>query len=167
MSRQLAVTFTANTRSQWLERDVRQRRERAEDRCIGNEDVEPAEALIERGPERVDRRSVGEVERYEACRAALSADVVIDAPEIGHAAGKQQHMGAFACKSEGNSTAKPTRGAGDERDAILETLNGQPTSARKESCFCCGGPSRSRSRVGYSPVKQWSVNCGWAASRPS
>ena len=51
-------------------------------------------------------------------------------------------------------TSEAARGTGDQRDTILETLCGQPTSARKESCFCCGGPSRSLSLVGYSPVKQ-------------
>ncbi len=80
---------------------------------------------------------------------------------------EQQHMRALACEGERHGAADAARGAGDERNAILETLRRQPTSARKESCFCCGGPSRSLSLVGYSPVKQWSVNWGWALSRPS
>ena len=167
INRQLAVTFTAKTRSQWAE-GMWGRGERAPRMAaLPTKHVETPEALIERGAERVDRLPVGEIERNEARAAADRADVVIDPPEIGHAAGEQQHMRAFAGEGESDGTAKPTRSAGNERDAILETLAGQPTSARKESCFCCGGPSRSRSLVGYSPVKQWSVNCGWAASRPS
>ena len=142
-------------------------RESAEDGSVADKHVETPEALIKRGAERVDGLPVGEIERNEARAAADRADIVIDPPKIGHATGEQQHMRPFAGESESKGTAEPARSAGNERDAVLETLAGQPTSARKESCFCCGGPSRSLSLVGYSPVKQWSVNCGWAASRPS
>src|SRR5512144_906080 len=115
-------------------------RKRAEDGGVADEHVETPETLIERGAERIDGLPVSEVERNEARGAADRADIVIDPPEIGHAAGEQQHMRAFAGEGERNGTAEPARSAGDERDAVLETLAAQPTSARKESCFCCGGP---------------------------
>src|SRR5262249_17648230 len=148
--------------------DVRQRRQRAEDGGAADEDIESAEALIEGWGESIDRPPVGEIERDQARGAAGGSDVVIDTPEIGHATGQKQRVRAFTGVGKCDRPAEPTRGTGNERNAILETLAlDQPTSARKESCFCCGGPSRSLSRVGYSPVKQWSVNCGWAESRPS
>src|SRR5262245_6224765 len=131
-----------------------ERRESAEDGSVADEHVEAPEALIKRGTERIDGLAVGEVEWNEARNASDRANVIVNPPEIGHAAGEQQHMRTFPGVGESNGSAKPARSAGDERDTALETLTGQPTSARKESCFCCGGPSRSLSRVGYSPVKQ-------------
>src|SRR6478672_12384032 len=158
ISRQLAVPM--------IGRDVGQRRQRAENGGAAHNHVELAKTLIERGPERVDGFPVGEIKGNEARRPSGGADIVVGAPEQGQPAAEQEHVRPFAGEGESDGAAKPARGSGNKRNAVLEALD-QPTSARKESCFCCGGPSRSRSRVGYSPVKQWSVNCGWAESRPS
>ena len=142
-------------------------RQAPEDAGVADQDVELAEALIERGSESIDGLAVGELERNERGFAARGPDRVVDAFQGLAVAGKQQDMRAFLREFLRDGAADTARGAGDEGDAILEALCRQPTSARKESCFCAGGPSRSLSRVGYSPVKQWSVNCGWAWSRPS
>ncbi len=144
-----------------------ERREAPENGGIADQHVEPAEALVEGRPERIDPLAVGQVEGDERGLAAALPDRVVDLLERLAGAGDEQHMRALPGKGERNGAADAARGPGDERDAVLEAFGRQPTSARKESCFCCGGPSRSRSLVGYSPVKQWSVNWGWAASRPS
>ncbi len=144
-----------------------QRAQASEDAGIADEDVEPAEALIEGWPERVDRLAIFQIEGNEARLAAVRLDLVVYGLERFLRPREQQHVRAFAGERTRRGTSDAARGAGDERDTILETQFVQPTSARNESCFCWGGPSRSRSRVGYSPVKQWSVNWGWSSSRPS
>ena len=115
----------------------------------------------------LDGLEITQVHRHQSGGAAGFLDLIVGFFQTAHGAGDTDHMRTGSPERDGGGAADAARGAGDERDAILEALCRQPTSARKESCFCTGGPSRSLSRVGYSPVKQWSVNCGWASSRPS
>jgi hypothetical protein len=53
------------------------------------------------------------------------------------------------------------------RSCALSAGPRYPTSASSESWRVPAWPFWSVSSVGYSPVKQWSVNCGLMSSRPS
>ena len=71
---------------------------------IAHQHVEPAEALIERRPERVDRLAVGEVERNEGGLAAARPDAIVNLLEPSRAR-EQKDMRALA--GEAGATARP------------------------------------------------------------
>src|SRR5262245_19661511 len=94
-----------------------ERRQRPEDRGVGDQDIEPAPALVDRGAERVERLGLAQIEREGARRRAVSADLVIDLFERTDRPRQQDDMRALARHSERDGAAETARGTGDEGNA--------------------------------------------------
>ena len=97
-----------------------ERRERPENAGIADQDVEPAEALVQRKPEPVDALVVLEVERHQRGGAAERLDRVVELLEPADGAGDGDDVGAGLRQRERGRIADAARGAGDERDAVGE-----------------------------------------------
>src|SRR4029078_12261685 len=58
--------------------DMGQRRQAAENGGVADQHVEPAEALVESRPERIDTLAVSEIEGNERSLAALGSNPIVD-----------------------------------------------------------------------------------------
>src|ERR1044071_1495947 len=97
-----------------------QRHQAAENGGIADEHVEPAEALIQSGPERIDSLAVGEIEWNERSLSALGSNPIVDLFQSFPCTREEQDMSTFANEGERHSPADTTRSAGDKRDPVLE-----------------------------------------------
>ena len=63
-------------------------------------------------------------------------DLIIKFFKAALGAGQGDDVGAFLCQRQGDGTAKPARGAGDDGHAVFKLLWPwvQPASARSDSC---------------------------------
>ena len=111
----------------------------AQHACVGDENVEAAEALGERSAQPVDLLAVAEVhghERRGLSRCALHG--VVDLLQAAGGAGDEDEPRALGREAPRDGRADPARGAGDERDPAFETRRrhggGYPDSASRESC---------------------------------
>ena len=105
-----------------LRLDVADRCEDAEQAGIGDEDVELAPALVDRAAEPVDAAHVGEVERHEGRRAARRLDLVVEFLEAADRAGDRDDVRALGGEPLGDVVADAARGAGDQRDPVLQPV---------------------------------------------
>ena len=148
--------------------DMGQGRKFAEGARIADEDVEFFPTLEYGGTQAVDGLVVGEVHRHQRGGGACGFYGVIKLFQAAACAGGGDDVCAFFCQMKCHGIAQSTRRAGDEGHLAFEPFrHDQPASARSDNCCLALSPLRSVKRVGYSPVKQWSVNCGCALLRPS
>ena len=93
-----------------------ERRGRAGDAGIADENVELAVALMQRGAKPGDAVEIGEVERHQCGAAAVVADLVVEFLEAALRARHRHHMRAGLCQRARGGIADAARGAGDESD---------------------------------------------------
>ena len=91
----------------------------AEQSGVADNDVEPAEALIEGGAELVDLVHIGQIQRRQGGLAAGCADCVVDLFQPALGAGDQDDMGALGGNALGHGRPDATGCAGNQRNAIL------------------------------------------------
>src|SRR5690606_2041599 len=84
--------------------DVMQRRERAQDAGIADENVELAPALKQRRTELIDLVAFAQVELQQRCLATEIADLVIEFLERSDGAGADDDMSAVPGEGEGDRT---------------------------------------------------------------
>ena len=94
-----------------------ERRGRAGDAGIADEDVELAVALMQRSAEAGDAVGVGEVERHQRGAAAVLPDLVVEFFQPALRARHRHDMRAGFCQRARGGIADAARGAGDESDA--------------------------------------------------
>ena len=118
----MAVTFTAITSSKTFGSRWPKRRELAEDAGIADQDIEFFPALEDGGTETVDRRVVLDVGGHKRGRAAKGLYLIVEFFKAALGAGQGDDVGAFLCQGQGNGTAKPARGPGDNSHAVFKLL---------------------------------------------
>ncbi len=80
---------------------------RAEHCGVADEDVEPAEALVDAAAELVDELAVAQVERHQRCLAAELADLVVDLLQPADGARGEDDMRALAGEAQGHCAPMP------------------------------------------------------------
>ena len=93
-----------------------ERRGRAGDAGIADENVELAVALVQRSAEPGHAVEIGEVERHQRGAAALFADLVVEFFQPALRARHRHDMRAGLGQRERGGIADAARGAGDESD---------------------------------------------------
>ena len=94
-----------------------ERRGRAGDAGIADEDVEFAVALMQRGAKPGAAVEIAEVERHQGRAAAVLTDLVVELFEPALRARHRHDMGALLGKRARGGIADAARGAGHESDA--------------------------------------------------
>ena len=121
ISRQLAVMLMSSSSLKHFGVQMRQRRQRAQ-RCRHCPESSPASpALEDRGAQPVDGGEILEVERHQGGGAARLLDGVVGFFQPAHGAGDADHMRPGLAQRDGGGAADAARGAGDQRDAALES----------------------------------------------
>src|SRR6202021_2411034 len=93
-----------------------ERRGRAGDAGIADQNVEFAVALMQRRAEPGGAVEVGEIERYQSGAAAVLADLVVELLEAALRPRHRHHVRAGFCQRPRGGIADAARGAGDESD---------------------------------------------------
>ena len=99
---------------------MRQGPERAEHAGVADEDVDAAEALVERRAERVDPVELAQIERHERRLGAFGLNRVVEILERADGAGDGDDVRAFAGKAACHGGADAARCAGDESETGSE-----------------------------------------------
>ena len=106
------------------------RREMAERGGAGDEDIERAEALLERGRHRVEPVELPKVERHQGRVVAVGAEFVVELFERGFVARQQHEPRPLGGEAVGKRGAQAARCAGDQGEAIFEASAWLHRSAR-------------------------------------
>src|ERR1700724_2153873 len=93
-----------------------ERRGRAGDAGIADQNVEFAVALMQRRAEPGDTVEVGEIERHQSGGSAVLSDLVVELFEPGLGPRHRHHMRAGFCQRPRGGIADAARGAGDQSD---------------------------------------------------
>ena len=131
--------------------EVAHRRDRPQLGGAGDEPVEAAEALEQRGAQRVDQLALGQVERHQRSpRRRPAADGVVDLLQRTAGARHQDEPGPLGGAGLRHGGTQAARGAGDQHHPAGEASPGhaQASSSRSVSWRPPSSPSMSASRVG-------------------
>ena len=102
--------------------DVTERRERAEHAGGGDQNVDRRKSLHQARTQRVDLRSMGEVERHQRSAAAGRTQVVVQLLKGALRAGDRDDMGAAPASARAAARPMAARGPGHQCDAAIETV---------------------------------------------
>ena len=97
-----------------------QRRQRAEDAGVADEDVELAPARKQRRPELIELVALGKVDLQQRRLAAALADLVVELFQGADGARGDDDVGAVLGEGDGHGATDAARGAGHECEPVFE-----------------------------------------------
>jgi hypothetical protein len=101
------------------------RRHDAERCCIADQDIEPAEFLVQRAAELVDRGAIGQIHRYQRRGSAGGFHRIVDFFQAADLASDQYKTCAFGRIAFCDGRADATTGAGDKCNPAFEPSSGR------------------------------------------